>query len=76
MGIQQYYDTSYRDPETENAGFQRKAMSPGISSSQEKAIQRLLSYRIPPLLDVHDLAHHPIALRYAIVSQQESVLYL
>ncbi len=64
MEVRHYYYTSYADGRTGKAGFQIKAMSPGISSEQQRMLARMIDYRIPPSLDVRALTTHPVALRY------------
>ncbi len=64
MGVRQHYYTSYMNRITGNAGFQVKAMSPGITPDVQALIARLIAYRIPPSLDEHALNTHPVALRY------------
>jgi hypothetical protein len=71
--LQQYY-TSFVNKETGSAGFQIKAMSPGLSAEMQAIITRLISYRIPPSQDVQAIETHPVALRYYYHSPQESVL--
>src|SRR6266567_6265472 len=71
--LQQYY-TSFVNKETGSAGFQIKAMSPGISSGAQSLIPRLIAYRIPPTLDERIIRSHPIALRYYYQSPQECIL--
>src|SRR5437763_2699359 len=74
MVVLQHYYTSYQDKETGHVGFQVKAASLGISPSQETAIQGLISYRVPPECDVHDVSTHPVALRYLASDSQECIL--
>jgi hypothetical protein len=73
MAVLQHYYTSYQDEATHRAGFQVKAASLGISSTVETTIQRLISYRIPPGLEVHDLSAHPVALRYIALNPQQCI---
>lgn len=74
MDILQHYYTSYVNKETGSAGFQVKAMSPGIPTDTQTLIIRLLSYRIPPKLDEYALNTHPQALRYFYRSRREAIL--
>src|SRR5262245_40044381 len=64
MTARQYYYTSYQHQQSGRAGFQIKAMSPGITPETQAAIARLIAYRIPAACDVYALATHPVALRY------------
>ena len=73
MEILQHYYTSYTNRETGSAGFQAKAMSPGIPFNIQTIIARLIAYRIPPTLDEHALDTHPIALRYSYQDAQQSI---
>lgn len=74
MAVLQHYYTSFVNKETGSAGFQVKAMSPGIAPDTQSIITRLISYRIPPTLDEYDLSKHPVALRYYYKSSQEAIL--
>ena len=73
MAILQHYYTSYTNKETGSAGFQVKAMSPGIPSNTQTIIARQIAYRIPPTLNEHALETHPIALRYSYQGPHESI---
>lgn len=64
MIILQLYYTSFVNKETGSAGFQIKALSPGITPDLQLTILRLISYRIPPSFDERKPQLHPIALRY------------
>jgi hypothetical protein len=46
MEISQHYYTSFINRERGSAGFQVKAMSPGISPDTQNMILRLIAYRI------------------------------
>lgn len=74
MAVFQHYYTSFVNQETGNAGFQVKAMSPGIPADTQSMIMRMISYRIPQSLDEHALATHPQALRYFYKDSQECIL--
>jgi hypothetical protein len=74
MAILQHYYTSFVNKETGSAGFQVKAMSPGISPDRQSMISRLIAYRIPPTLNEYEIERHPIALRYYYKDPQESIL--
>ncbi len=74
MAILQHYYTSFVNKETGSAGFQVKAMSPGISPDMQSMISRLIAYRIPPTLNEYEIERHPIALRYYYKDPQESIL--
>ena len=74
MAVLQHYYTSYVNRETGSAGFQVKAMSPGIGGDAQSTIARLISYRIPPRLDEYAIASHPMALRYFYRTPQEAIL--
>lgn len=74
MAVLQHYYTSYVNRETGSAGFQVKAMSPGISSDTQSTITRLISYRIPSRLDEYETSTHPVALRYYYRSPEEAIL--
>lgn len=74
MAVLQHYYTSYVNRETGSAGFQVKAMSPGIGDDTQSTIARLISYRIPPRLDEYAIASHPVALRYFYRTPQEAIL--
>ncbi|HLZ63266.1 MAG TPA: hypothetical protein VKR06_40555 [Ktedonosporobacter sp.] len=64
MNVRQYYYTSYVHRATGNAGFQIKAMSPGIPADLQAMLAHLIEYRIPPGCDIGKLETHPVALRY------------
>lgn len=64
MTVLQHYYTSFINKETGSAGFQVKAMSPGISPEQQALISRMIAYRIPPTLNEYEIGSHPVALRY------------
>ena len=64
--VRQYYYTSYVHAATGRAGFQIKAMSPGLSPRDQALLARLIDYRIPPALDAREIETHPVALRYYI----------
>lgn len=64
MSLLQHYYTSCLKGTAGYAGFQIKAMSPGISPDDLKTINGMIGYQIPPSLDVSNIASHPIALRY------------
>jgi hypothetical protein len=64
MSVLQYYYTSFVHPRTNNAGFQVKARSEGISPETEMLIARLIAYQIPASMNERDIRSHPIALRY------------
>lgn len=74
MSMLQHYYTSYANRQTGSAGFQVKAMSPGISPDTQTLILRLIAYRIPSTLDERNIATHPIALRYYYESAQRCFL--
>ncbi|HZS75898.1 MAG TPA: hypothetical protein VFA41_04740 [Ktedonobacteraceae bacterium] len=74
MAVLQHYYTSFVNREAGSAGFQVKAMSPGIAPDTQSTITRLISYRIPPTLDEYRLDTHPVALRYYYKSPQEAIL--
>src|SRR6266568_176990 len=74
MAVLQHYYTSFVNKETGSAGFQVKAMSPGISPDTQSMISRLIAYRIPPTLNEYAIETHPIALRYYYHSPEESIL--
>lgn len=74
MAVLQHYYTSYVNRETGSAGFQVKAMSPGIAGDTQSTIERLISYRIPTRLDEYATASHPVALRYFYRTPQEAIL--
>ncbi len=74
MTILQHYYTSFVNKETGSAGFQVKAMSPGISPDMQSMILRLIAYRIPPTLNEYEIERHPIALRYYYKDPHESIL--
>src|SRR5581483_6230794 len=74
MQVLQHYYTSYVNRETGSAGFQVKAMSPGISPENQSTITRLISYRIPTTLNELEVSNHPIALRYYYKNPQEAIL--
>ena len=74
MSVRQQYYTSYSNKETGSTGFQIKATSPDIFGRVQDTITRLISYRIPPLLDIHALVTHPLALRYYYRDKNECIL--
>ena len=74
MEILQHYYTSFVNQETGSAGFQVKAMSPGINHAAQTMISRLIAYRIPLSLDERAIATHPLALRYYPFNEHESLL--
>ncbi len=74
MAVFQHYYTSYVNRETGSAGFQVKAMSPGIAADTQSTITRLISYRIPSRLDEYAISTHPVALRYYYRNPQEAIL--
>lgn len=74
MAIRQHYYTSYNNQVTGNAGFQIKAMSPGIYPDLQATIARLIAYCIPSSLDVHAIETHPAALRYYYAGPKECIL--
>ncbi len=74
MSVLQYYYTSFVHPQTYSAGFQVKALSPGISPEIQALLARLIAYRMPALLDERDIQVHPVALRYYYVNQRECIL--
>jgi GTPase-associated protein 1, N-terminal domain type 2/GTPase-associated protein 1, middle domain len=74
MEILQHYYTSCINRETGSAGFQVKAMSPGISPDTLHMILRLIAYRIPPSQDERAFKTHPRALRYYPFNERESLL--
>jgi GTPase-associated protein 1 len=74
MTVLQHYYTSFINKETGSAGFQVKAMSPGISSELQSLISRMIAYRIPPKLNEYKTSTHPIALRYYYLGPQECIL--
>jgi len=74
MAVLQHYYTSFVNKETGSAGFQVKAMSPGISPDTQLIISRLIAYRIPPTLNEYAIEIHPIALRYYYKDPHESIL--
>src|SRR5258706_5815428 len=74
MEIRKYYYTSYIQKQTGQAGFQIKAMSPGLSPALQSTIARLINYRIPSDLNMDALETHPVALRYAYTESGESIL--
>jgi len=74
MAVLQHYYTSFVNKETGSAGFQVKAMSPGISPDMQSIISRLIAYRIPPTLNEYAIETHPIALRYYYKDPHESIL--
>ncbi len=73
MPVLEHYYTSYVNREQGNAGFQVKAMSPGISPEQQALIARLIGYRIPPGANEYEVKSHPIALRYYYKDPHECV---
>jgi hypothetical protein len=74
MAMLQHYYTSCLHGTSGGAGFQCQAMSPGISANDLKAINSLLSYRIPPSLDERDIERHPVALRYDYLGPDKCIL--
>lgn len=74
MSGSQYYYTSYVHQQTGRAGFQVKAMSPGLEPEVQDTIARLIAYRIPPALDIQAIETHPVALRYAYKGPDECIL--
>src|SRR2546428_4654287 len=74
MSVLQHYYTSFVHPGTNNAGFQVKARSQGISQETEALIARLIAYQIPATLDEQDIQLHPVALRYYYHNPQECIL--
>ena len=74
MSVLQYYYTSFVHPQTSRAGFQVKAMSPGISQHTQALIARMIAYQIPSIMDERDIQSHPIALRYYYENPQECIL--
>jgi hypothetical protein len=74
MSGRQYYYTSYVHQQTGRAGFQVKAMSPGLAPELQETIARLIAYRVPANLDIQQVETHPIALRYAYKGPDECIL--
>lgn len=74
MALLQHYYTSTTTGTTGGAGFQCKAMSPGISAEEIKALNNLLGYRIPPTLMDRNVTEHPIALRYELLNPNKCIL--
>src|SRR6266568_8945776 len=74
MSVLQYYYTSFVHSQTNSAGFQVKAMSPGILPETQALIARLIAYRFPMTLDERAIQSHPAALRYYYESPQECIL--
>src|SRR2546421_5548797 len=74
MEIRQYYYTSYIHRQTGQAGFQIKAMSPGISPALQATIARLIDYRIPSACNTDALETHPLALLYFYTESGASIL--
>src|SRR5436309_313250 len=74
MSVLQHYYTSCVHSQTNFAGFQVKAMSPGILSETQALIARLIAYSIPATLDERAIQSHPVALRYYYKSPQECIL--
>lgn len=74
MSVLQHYYTSFVNRENGSAGFQVKAMSPGIPPDTQSTITRLIAYRIPPTLTEYDISRHPIALRYYYEGTHRSIL--
>jgi hypothetical protein len=66
LAVRQYYYTSYVHATTGRAGFQIKAMSPGLSPRDLELLAHLIDYRLPPALDASEIETHPVALRYYI----------
>lgn len=74
MPVREHYYTSYFNHEQNSAGFQIKAMSPGITPDMQQVIARLIAYRIPPTANEYAIETHPVALRYIYRDAQESIL--
>jgi GTPase-associated protein 1, N-terminal domain type 2/GTPase-associated protein 1, middle domain len=73
MVVLQHYYTSFVNRTTGSAGFQVKALSPGISTDIQATISRMIAYRIPSRADEYDISTHPVALRYTYNGPQECI---
>lgn len=71
--LQQYY-TSCTHGLGNGSGFQTKAQSNGLSTNDLQIINSMIGYRIPPSADEHNLASHPIALRYDYLAPDKCIL--
>ncbi len=74
MKVLQHYYTSFVNRETGRAGFQVKAMTPGISAETQATIARLIAYRIPNDVEERAIGKHPVAFRYFYHTPQECIL--
>jgi len=74
MTVLQHYYTSFVNRESGRAGFQVKAMSPGISAEAQAMIARLIAYRIPNGVEERKIEKHPVALRYFYHNPHECIL--
>jgi hypothetical protein len=74
MTVLQHYYTSCTKGTSGTAGFQCKAQSPGISNKTVTILNKLLNYRIPPLMDKSDIRRHPVALRYHYLGPENCIL--
>jgi hypothetical protein len=74
MAVLQHYYTSFSNPSTGSVGFQCKAMSPGITLEDQKTLNSLIGYRIPPSLADRPISDHPAALRYIYLSPEKCML--
>ena len=74
MAMLQHYYTSTTKGTSGSAGFQCKAMSPGISAEDLNILNKLIGYRIPPTLMDRPISEHPAALRYDYWGTQKCVL--
>lgn len=74
MAVLQHYYTSFSNPSTGSVGFQCKAMSPGISPEDQKTLNSLIGYRIPPSLADRPISDHPTALRYIYLNPEKCML--
>jgi len=74
MAMLQHYYTSTTRGTSGSAGFQCKAMSPGISAEELNILNKLIGYRIPPTLMDRPISEHPAALRYDYWGTQKCVL--
>lgn len=74
MAMQQLYYTSCLKGISGSAGFQVKAVSPGMPTDVQVALNKILGYRIPPALDVDNVPSHPIALRYQYLNAEVCLL--
>lgn len=74
MVMRQLYYTSCINGTSGSAGFQVKALSPGISTDERAALNKILGYRIPPSLPVEQVSSHPVALRYQYLSTETCFL--